>query len=64
MYIVHLKAYTNNLPGVQVMATINLQCNAFSKTFQCLLQAENSMTGRGNMGEALMQVWLESIKKY
>ena len=28
-----------------------------------ILQAENSMTGRAYMGEALVQVWLKSIKK-
>ena len=27
----HLKAYANHLPGVQVMATISLQCNGLSQ---------------------------------
>ena len=38
---------------------------AFLKYIQvkCLLQAENSMTGRGWMGEVLIQVWPKSIKK-
>ena len=60
--IVYLKAYANHLKGVQVMATISLQCNslAFSNTFKCLLQAENSMTGRAYMGEVLIQVWLRN----
>ena len=31
--------------------------------FKCLLQAENSMTGRACMGEVLTQVWLKSVKK-
>ena len=38
------------------MATIAiiLQCkNPFSNTFKCLLQAENSMTGRVYVGEVL-----------
>ena len=45
------------------MATINLQCNSLLK-YRCLyIQAENSMTGRGYMGEVVIQVWLKSIKK-
>ena len=28
IYIVYLKAYANHLVGVQVIATINLQCNS------------------------------------
>ena len=57
----HLKAYANHLKGVQVMATISLQ---FSNTFQCFLQAENSMTGTvEDMGEVLIQVWKKFIKK-
>ena len=35
---------------------------AFLK-YLCLLQTENSMTGRAYMREALVQVWLKSIKK-
>ena len=37
-----------NDEGVQVMATINLQCNSLSKvcTFKCFSHAENSMIGR------------------
>ena len=54
----YLKVYANHLPGVQVMETISLQCNGLS---QCLLQAENSMTGRAYIGEVLTQVWLKSI---
>ena len=43
-----MKVYANHLKGVQVMATINLQCNSPSqiRTFKCLLQTDNSMTGR------------------
>ena len=63
MYIVYLKVYANHLSGVQVMATIDLQYNSFSQIHRCLLQAENSMTGRGCMGEVLIQVWLKSVKK-
>ena len=37
-----------------------LQCNSLS---QVCTQAENSMTGRGYMGEVLIEVWLKSIKK-
>ena len=59
----HLKAYANCLSGVQVMTIISLQCNSLSqiRTFKCLLQAENSMTGRVYMRETLIQVWLKSI---
>ena len=56
----YLKAYANHLLGVQVMATISLQCNNLSQIFSsaCLLQAENSITGRAYMGEkVLTQVW-------
>ena len=38
-------------------------CNVMVLTFQCLLQAENSLTGRAYMGEVLTQVWLKSVKK-
>ena len=55
----YLKAYTNNLKGVQVMETISLQCNSPSQ----ILQAENSKTGRAYIGEVLIQVWLKSIEK-
>ena len=55
-----LKAFANHMKGVQVMATIILQCNHFS---QCLLQAEISMIGRAYMGEVLTQIWLKSITK-
>ena len=34
-----------------------------SNTFKCLLQADNSMTGRAYMVEVPIQVWLKSIKK-
>ena len=33
---------------------------AFSNTFKCLLQAENSMTGKACKGEVLTQVWLRN----
>ena len=33
IYIVHLEAYANHLSGVQVMATIGLQCNSLSQVF-------------------------------
>ena len=32
MYTKNLKAYANDLPGVQVMEKINLQCNNLSQT--------------------------------
>ena len=41
------------MSGAQVIVTINLQYD--SLTFKCLLQAENSMTGRAS-GEMLIQV--------
>ena len=41
-----LKAYANHMSGVQVMGTINLQCNNLSQIQKCLLQAKNSITGR------------------
>ena len=53
----YLKAYANDLKGVQVMATI-IVCSVilcFSNTFKCLLQAEDSKTGRAYMGEVLMR---------
>ena len=31
--------------------------------FKCLLQAENSMTGRACMGEVLIQAWLKSMSE-
>ena len=42
------------------MAIISLQCNNLSQlaTIKCLLQAEDSMTGRAHMGEVLIQIWL------
>ena len=32
-------------------------------TSKCLLQAENSLTGRAYIGEVLMQIWLKFMKK-
>ena len=58
--MVYLKFYANHMKGVQVMVTVNLQCNSPS---QIILQAENGMTGRAYMGEVLIKVWLKSIKK-
>ena len=58
-----MKFYANHLKGVQVMATINLQCNSLSQIYRCVLQAENSMTGREYIGEVMIQVWLKSIKR-
>ena len=67
MYIVYtyLKVYANHLSGIQVMATIDLQCNSLSQKHSgvYVLQAENSMTDRGSMREVLIQVWLKSIMK-
>ena len=40
------------------MATISLQCNNLSQIL-VFLRAENSMIGRGWMGEVLIQVWLK-----
>ena len=48
----YLKVYVNHFKGVQVMATINLQCNSLSQIHS--LQAESSMTGRAYMGEVLI----------
>ena len=49
---------------LQVMATINLQCNNLSQIHSnVFLQAENSMTGRAYIGEVLIHVWLKSIEK-
>ena len=47
------------------MTTINLQCNSPSQihSIKCLLQTDNSMTGRAYIGEVLIQIWLKSIKK-
>ena len=28
----YLETYANQLPGIQIMATINLQCNSLSQT--------------------------------
>ena len=48
----YLKVYTNHMKGLQVMEIINLQCNSpFQNTFKCLLQTDNSMTGRAYMGD-------------
>ena len=57
----YLKVYSNHMKGVQVMATINLQCNSPSQIHS--IQTENSMTGRAYMGEVLIQIWLKSMKK-
>ena len=35
---------------------------AFLKYIHCLLQAENTMTGRAYIGEVLTQVWLKSVR--
>ena len=52
------------MKGVQVMATINLQCNSPSQIHSSvLLQAENGMTGGAYIGEVLIQIWLRSMKK-
>ena len=59
----YLKAYANHLLGVQVMATISLQCNSLSRYIQVLLQAENSRTGRACMGEVLTQVCCTSTQE-
>ena len=48
------------MKGVQVMATINLQCNYLS---QINSNVYFSMIGRAYMREVLTQVWLKSIKK-
>ena len=65
MYIVHLKAYANYLPGVQIMATISLQRNSLSQIHSSvyLIKAEISLTDIAYMGEVLTQVWLKSVKK-
>ena len=51
----------NHLPGVQVMAIINLQCSSLSQIHSSVF--ESSMTGRVYMGEVLTQVWLKYVKK-
>ena len=60
-----MKVYANHLKGVQVMATINLQCNSPYQihSCKCLLQTDNSMTSRAYIGEVLIQIWLKSMKK-
>ena len=49
------------MQGVQVMATISLQCNNLSHKFY-FLQAENSMTGREYMEEVLIQEMNELLE--
>ena len=65
--IVYLEAYANRSSRVQVTyGNYILTCSIRAKyvaTFKCIVQAENSMTGRACMGEVLIQVWLKSIKK-
>ena len=41
------------------MATISLQCNSLSEMHSSVCY---NMTGRGYMGEVLIQVWLKSIE--
>ena len=50
--------------SVQVMITCSVKAFLkYSNIFKCLLQAENSVTGRAYMGEVLIQIWLKSMKK-
>ena len=61
----YLEAYANHLLGVQVMATISLQCNNLSQIHSSVLAA-NSMTDRACIGEVMSlmtQVWVKSFKK-
>ena len=51
------KSYTYML-RVQVMATINLQCNSLSQVFS---QAENSMTGRAYVGDGSADISVNEI---
>ena len=54
------------LRGSKLWQSLACSVIAFLKyiqVFKCLLQAENSMTGRAYMGEVLTQVWLKSVKK-
>ena len=48
----YLKAYTNYLPMVQVMAIISLLCNSFSQLIRLKVC---SMTGRACMEVVLIQ---------
>ena len=63
--ILHLKGYAHHLSGVQFMAIISLQCNSLSQIHSSVYfrLKIHSMTGRGYMGEALIQVCLKSIRK-
>ena len=61
----HLEAYENHLSGVQIIATINLQCNSLFQIHSSvyLRLKINSMTDRACMGEVMTQVWLKSVNK-
>ena len=60
----YLKAYANHLPGVQVIATISLQCNGPSQIHSSVyFKLKILMTGRAYIGEVVTQKWLKSVKK-
>ena len=52
----YLKAYANHIKGVQVMTTINLQCNNLPQLHSSVLQAENSMTGWRSADTSLAEI--------
>ena len=59
MQVEYLKFYTNDLKGVQVMVTINIQCKSTSqiRRLRCLLYAESCLSGRAYIGEVLIKIW-------
>ena len=60
----YLKFHSNDLEGVRVMETINMQCKKYlSNTLRYLLYAESCLSGRAYIGEVLIQIWLKSMQK-
>ena len=57
----YLKVYANHLKGVQVMATINLQCNSPSQIHSSVLQTENSSI-HGRSADTYLATIHEEIK--
>ena len=47
------------------METINIQCKSTSQIhrFKCLLYGVSCLSGRAYIGEVLIKIWLESMKK-
>ena len=60
----YLKFYANHMKGVQVIVTVNLQCNSLSQINSSVFyKLKIGMTGRAYMGEVLIKVLLKSSKK-